>query len=49
MPVVRKVVDAIKLLSDGIKALETIVTACKDGQKNLNSRHPDAVADLSAM
>ena len=49
MPVVKEVLDAMKLLSDGIKAMETFVSACKNGQKFLKSRYPDVGGDLSAM
>ena len=47
MSVAKEIVDAVKLLSDGIKAMESIVTACRDGQKYLKNRHPDvAVTSL---
>jgi len=49
MAVVKEVLEAIKLLGDGVKSMEAIVTACGDGKKYLMNRHPDVAADLAAM
>jgi hypothetical protein len=46
---VKDVVEAMKLVSDGIKAMETFVSACKDGQQYLKSQQPNIRADLSVM
>lgn len=34
-------VDAVKLLSDALNAMESIAKAYRDGRKYLKSRHPD--------
>ncbi|MDT5270902.1 MAG: hypothetical protein QOH49_3088 [Acidobacteriota bacterium] len=49
MTVVKEVIDAMKLLADGIKSMETFISACKDGRKFLKSQHPDVGQDLSVM
>lgn len=49
MTIVKEVIDAMKLLSDGIKAMETFIAACRSGQKYLKSRHPDVSQHLAIM
>lgn len=49
MTIVKEVLDAMKLLSDGIKSMETFISACRSGQQYLKSRHPDVSQHLSIM